>query len=93
MAKTEGDVHITELKKLLKTNKLILGTEKTLKNLQLGNAVKVFLSSNCPEQVRKDIEYYAKLVNVPVIQLKHPNDELGTLCKKPYPVSIISITA
>ncbi len=93
MAKGEGDIHIIELKKLLKTNKLILGTEKTQKILRLGTALKVFLSSNCPEQVRKDIEYYAKLVNVPIVQLKQPNDELGTLCKKPYPVSVISITA
>ncbi len=92
MAKGEGDVQIAELKKFLKLGKLTLGTEKTLKILRLGNAEKIFLSSNCPEIVRKDIEYYAKLAKVPLVQLKQPNDELGTLCKKPYPVSVLSVS-
>jgi large subunit ribosomal protein L30e len=86
------DTQVVELKKLLKTNKVILGTDKTLKILRLGNAEKVFLSSNCPETVEKDITYYAGLSHVPVVSLKQPNDELGTLCKKPYPVSVLSVS-
>ena len=92
MAVKEMDANISELKKLLKTDKIILGTDRTLKLLKLGTADRVFLSSNCPEEVKKDIEYYAKLSNVPLIYLKQPNDELGILCKKPYPVSVLSVT-
>ena len=92
MAVKEMDANISELKKLLKTERVILGTDRTLKLLKLGTADSVFLSSNCPEEVKKDIEYYAKLSNVPLIYLKQPNDELGILCKKPYPVSVLSVT-
>ena len=92
MAVKEMDANISELKKLLKSDKIILGTDRTLKLLKLGTADRVFLSSNCPEEVKKDIEYYAKLSNVPLIYLKQPNDELGILCKKPYPVSVLSVT-
>ena len=92
MAVKEMDANISELKRLLKTDKIILGTDRTLKLLKLGTADRVFLSSNCPEEVKKDIEYYAKLSNVPLIYLKQPNDELGILCKKPYPVSVLSVT-
>ncbi len=92
MAVKEMDANISELKKLLKTDKIILGTDRTLKLLKLGSADRVFLSCNCPEEVKKDIEYYAKLSNVPLIHLKQPNDELGILCKKPYPVSVLSVT-
>ena len=92
MAVKEMDANISELKKLLKLDKIILGTDRTLKLLKLGTADRVFLSSNCPEEVKKDIEYYAKLSNVPLIYLKQPNDELGILCKKPYPVSVLSVT-
>ena len=90
--KKEIDVHIDELKKLLKENKVVLGTEKTLKILQLGNAKKVFVSKNCPEIVKKDIEYYASLSQVPIISLKQPNDELGTICKKPFAVSVLCVS-
>ena len=92
MAVKEMDANISELKKLLKIDRVILGTDRTLKLLKLGTADRVFLSSNCPEEVKKDIEYYAKLSNVPLIYLKQPNDELGILCKKPYPVSVLSVT-
>ncbi|MBI5002565.1 50S ribosomal protein L30e [Candidatus Woesearchaeota archaeon] len=92
MAVKEMDANISELKKLLKSDKIILGTDRTLKLLKLGTTDRVFLSSNCPEEVKKDIEYYAKLSNVPLIYLKQPNDELGILCKKPYPVSVLSVT-
>jgi large subunit ribosomal protein L30e len=88
----ELNKNIADLKKLLKTKKVILGTDKTVKILRLGNAEKVFMSSNCPEQVQKDIAYYASLTKVPVVHLKQPNDELGTLCKKPYPVSVLSVS-
>lgn len=86
------DANISELKKLIKEEKIILGTDRTIKLLKQGSADRVFLSSNCPDDVKKDIEYYAKLSNVPLIYLKQPNDELGILCKKPYPVSVLSVT-
>lgn len=88
----EQEIRIEELKRLIKTDKAVLGTERTLKLLKAGTAEQVFLSSNCPEHVKKDIEYYAKLVGTPVIILKYPNEEVGILCKKPYPVSVLSIS-
>lgn len=92
MAEKEMDINFGDLKKLLKTDKVVLGTQRTLKLLKAGSAAHVFLSSNCPEDIKKDIEYYAKLADVAVVFLKQPNDELGTLCKKPYAVSVLCIT-
>ena len=91
MAEKYVDSGIRDLKNYLKTDKVVLGTEKTVKLLKSGAAEKVFLSSNCPEDVKKDIEYYAKLSGAVLVYLNQPNDELGTLCKKPYSVSVLSI--
>lgn len=88
----ENDISIEELKRLIKTDKAVLGTQRTLKLLKAGNAAQIFLSSNCPEHVKKDIGYYAKLAGTPVVSLKYPNEEVGILCKKPYPVSVFSIS-
>lgn len=92
MARKGIDKNIEEIKKLLKAKKIILGTKRTMKLIKSGSAEQVFLSSNCPEEVRKDIEYYAKITNVPVVALSQPNDELGILCKKPFPVSVLCMT-
>lgn len=82
---------ITEIKKALKEGKAIIGTSRTIKNLKLGKVSKVFLTSNCPDDVKKDIKYYSKLAKVEVVRLKQPNDELGALCKKPFSISVLSI--
>lgn len=84
---------IEEIKTALKTKgKVVIGTARTIKNLKLGRLEKVFLTSNCPKSVKEDIKYYAKLSNAKVVQLKQPNDELGIICRKPFAISVLSIT-
>ncbi|RMF05019.1 50S ribosomal protein L30 [Candidatus Woesearchaeota archaeon] len=86
-----GDPIIEEIKKQLLTDKVMLGTERTLEGLKKGSVAKVYVSSNCPEETKKDIMYYADLSNAEVVLLKIPNDELGTVCKKPFSVSVLSV--
>ena len=81
---------LADLKKLLKTDKLIIGKERTIKSLKLGKLEQVFLSSNC--SCIEDIEYYAGLSGkAKVDKLKVPNDELGVICKKPFSISVIGV--
>ena len=81
----------TEIKKMLKEKNLVIGTERTIKNLKLGKVDKVVVTSNCPEKVQKDIEYYAALGKAEVVKIKYPNEELGIICKKPFAISALSI--
>ena len=81
----------TEIKKLLKSKSLIIGTEKTLKSLKLGKIDRIILSSNCPDKVTEDINYYAGLSNVETVKVPYPNEELGVICKKPFSISVLSI--
>jgi len=82
---------ISEIKSNLKSKRLVLGTNTTLKQLKLGNISKVFMSSNCPEKMKKDIGYYCSLSSSSVENLKIPNEELGIICKKPFSVSIVGL--
>lgn len=92
MAKTkEADKNIEEIKKNIEQKKAVLGTAVTLKNLRRGTLAKIFVSVNVPDSVRKDIDYYAKLNKVKVVSLNYPNDELGTMCKKPFFISVIGL--
>lgn len=85
------DEDIEEIRKLLKTKKLVIGTEKTLKNIKLGKVATVFLSANCPEKIAEDIDYYKKMGDFKVIKLKYSNDELGAICKKPFFISMLFV--
>jgi len=91
MAEKVADKEIVAIRKLLKGKGIIIGSEKTLKNLKLGKISKVYLSSNCPEKVKDSVEYYSKLSKASIVKLKYPNDELGVLCKKPFSISVLSV--
>jgi large subunit ribosomal protein L30e len=82
---------ISLIKKLLKTKQLIIGTERTIKKLKTGRLEKVFLAKNCPDETRTDAMYYAELSKTPVIELEQESDELGTVCKKPFQICMLSI--
>ncbi|MAG15724.1 50S ribosomal protein L30 [Candidatus Woesearchaeota archaeon] len=82
---------VSEIKNNLKNKRIVLGTNLTLKNLKLGTVSKVFLSSNCPENVKKDVNYYCKLSDCSVENLKLPNEELGVVCRKPFSVSVVGL--
>jgi large subunit ribosomal protein L30e len=81
----------TEIKKLIKAKNLVIGTERTIKNLKLGRVEKVIISSNCSQSTVDDINYYASLSKAEVIKVDYPNEELGVICKKPFSISILSI--
>ncbi len=82
---------LNDIKKLVKTGKLIIGTNNTLNKLKNNNLAKIWLSSNVPKDIKADISKYSKINNVEIIGLDMPNDELGILCKKQFSVSVASV--
>ena len=82
---------IDEIKNSLKEKRIIIGSNSILEKLKLGQISKVFLSSNCPESVKEDVNYYSGLSSTKVENLDIPNDELGAVCKKPFSISMLGV--
>lgn len=78
---------IATLKKLLGDENLVIGTDVTLKELRNGNIKTVYLSSNCASGSEEEIRRYP----VEVVKLDVPNDEVGVICRKRFPISVISV--
>ena len=83
-------IDAAEIKKMLKSGSVVIGTERTMKNLKLGKVQKVLVSSNCPANVEKDINYYSGLSGAELHKLEYPNDELSVICKKPFSISVLA---
>ena len=79
---------LEKLKKALKDKTLKIGTDVTLKAMRKGGAKTVFISSNCPESLLKQVERYSKLVGVDLVKLEISNEELGAICKKPFSINM-----
>ncbi len=84
---------INEIKKGIKENRAVIGTELTLKSLKLGKLKKVYMTSNCPAKVKGDIEHYSRLAKTETESLDIPNDELGVICKKQFSISVMGLKA
>jgi large subunit ribosomal protein L30e len=85
-----NNISSAEIKKLLKSEKVITGTERTLKSLRLGKVQKIMVSSNCPSETESDIRHYAAISGTEVYKLEYPNEELGIMCKKPFSISVLA---
>ncbi|MFH2021474.1 MAG: ribosomal L7Ae/L30e/S12e/Gadd45 family protein [archaeon] len=82
---------LSEVKKNLKTKKLVYGSETTMKALKASKLSKVFIATNAPKNVADDLAHYQKLTGVQVVDAGMRNDELGVYCKKTFRVSIIGL--
>lgn len=80
-----------ELQMVIKTGSLVLGSKKTIKLTKLGKAKLIIVAANAPPEIKKDLKYYAKLSNIPVIEFPGTNMELGALCGKPFSVAALAI--
>ncbi|MCE4612481.1 MAG: 50S ribosomal protein L30e [Desulfurococcales archaeon] len=80
-----------ELGSLLKTGKYVIGSRKGLRALLRGEAKMVILASNAPPEVKKRVEYYARLSNVPVYVFRGTNVDLGVVAGKPFRISMIVV--
>ena len=72
----------------MKEENLVFGTERTLKALKTKKVSEVFVSKNCPEDLKKRILEYSKINGANVNELKEINKELGAACKKPFSVNV-----
>ncbi|MBI1936291.1 ribosomal L7Ae/L30e/S12e/Gadd45 family protein [Candidatus Woesearchaeota archaeon] len=86
-----GKIISSEIKKLAKAGNIIIGSDRAIKSLKSGNVQKILLCSNCPAGLEKDAGYYAGINGAEVIKLSYQNDELGVICKKPFPISILAV--
>ena len=78
-----------EIKKLFDDGNLILGSKVIMKKLKSESISKIFFANNCKQELKEDILSLAKVANIETVDLEINNDELGTICKKPFHVSIV----
>ncbi|MEM2946987.1 MAG: 50S ribosomal protein L30e [Candidatus Bathyarchaeia archaeon] len=75
----------------VKTGKVSFGSNSAVQSAKTGKAKVIIVASNCPAEIRSDLEYYCKLSNVPLIVYKGSSTDLATVCGKPFLVSALTI--
>ncbi|MFH1474041.1 MAG: 50S ribosomal protein L30e [Candidatus Aenigmatarchaeota archaeon] len=82
-----------ELKDALKEKKVVIGSKATIKHLKLGNVKIIVLANNCQENIRNDIEHYAKSSGIEVKNFDGTAKQLGVFCGKPFAIASLAIVS
>jgi large subunit ribosomal protein L30e len=75
----------------VKTGKVSFGTNAALQSAKVGKAKMIVLASNCPKEIKEQIEHYSKISEIRVIAYKGASMDLAEVCKKPFIVSALTI--
>jgi len=75
----------------VKTGKVSFGSNSAIQSAKTGKAKVIIVASNCPDEIRKDLEYYCRLSNIPLITYRGSSTDLAAVCGKPFLVSALTI--
>ena len=79
------------IKEGIKKKKVIIGYNRVVKSMKMNRPKLIVLAKNTPEDKAKIIKHNAKIAKVDIKQYQKDNINLGLVCGKPFPVSILAI--
>jgi large subunit ribosomal protein L30e len=82
---------LDELKNAIKDKNVVIGSQQSIKNLKTKSIKMVVLASNCPDSIRKDVEYYSKVAGIKCENFDGTAKQMGVLCGKPFSIAVVAI--
>jgi len=75
------------------TGKVSLGADSAKQALLNKQAKLVIIANNAPLDIKEDINRYAEISEVPVLEFPGTSWDLGTVCGRPHFVAALTIEA
>ena len=82
-----------EIKTALSQKTLIVGTRTVVRELKSKHVRSVFVASNAPTEVAKDLQHYSEISKTPLHHFNGTGKQLGTFLGKPFSVATVAIRA
>jgi large subunit ribosomal protein L30e len=80
-----------ELRNVVDTGKIIYGTKNVKKDCLINDPKMLVISNTLSEYYKDQLFYYAKLLNIKIIEYPEGSEELGSICGKPFSISALAI--
>lgn len=80
-----------ELRNTIDTGKIIYGSNQAKKECLIGEPKLIIISSTISRTDKDLFKHYTKLLKIPFIEYPEGSIELGSVCGKPFSISIIAI--
>ena len=95
MAKTATQMDAAALAKAIRmcldSGEVRLGERETQQMARTGKGLVIVVATNAPVESVSDLRRYCGLGNVPLMFYPGTSMELGSVCGKPFPVSMLTV--
>ena len=75
----------------VESGKVGFGARAGMKSGLLGKAVLLVVATNTPSGIKESVQHYSGISGIPLIVFEGTSMELGSVCGKPFPVSVLSV--
>jgi len=75
----------------VESGKVGFGSRKGLKELLLGSVKLVVIAGNVPPALMEDVKRYGEISEIPLVEFPGTSIELGSICGRPFPVSVLAV--
>ena len=79
------------IKEKLKEDKVVMGFKSVIKILKKGNPRMIVLANNIPVENKNIVIHNAQISNVEIKEYPDDSVNLGLVCGKPFPISVLAI--
>ncbi len=73
------------------TGEVIFGERETLRAVRNNEVKLVIMAENCPPELERDLKHFARLCDVSVYEFSGTGVELGSVCGKPFIISMLGV--
>jgi large subunit ribosomal protein L30e len=80
-----------EIRRAVDTGKVLFGAEQSEKSILKGKGRLIIIADNVPERVGDRLVPLAESSGIPVYRFNDGSRKLGSLCGKPFSVSVMSV--
>ncbi len=80
-----------QIRKLIEDKKVTIGATATTAALRASGLKTIVIASNAAAQTRETLTRAATLCGVSIDNIAITNDDLGTMCKKPFAIQTLGI--
>lgn len=80
-----------EILQAVKKGNICIGSKIVFKMAKRGKIEEIFYAKNCPEDVVKNLNYYAKISKIKIVAFDGDSKRLGQICGKPFSTLMVGI--
>jgi large subunit ribosomal protein L30e len=81
-----------EFRNVIDTGNIVYGTKNTKRNCFVGDPKLIIISKTITPHIKEEFIYFSKLLNIKIVEYPESSIDLGSVCGKPFSISVVAVT-